>query len=129
MKEVIMIADWHKSSDGNVIEYEKAAKFVEGKRAVWIDENTIKLLMDRKRFKKYIKNRDNHTCFYCGEHGETLDHVVPRAEGGIFTLKNTVCACHDCNNGRKDSDIDEYFGEGTMRKLQAYLTKVEGVVR
>jgi 5-methylcytosine-specific restriction endonuclease McrA len=46
--------------------------------------------------------RDMYQCQYCGEvfdHKElTLDHVIPRAEGGKTTWENSVTACKSCNH-------------------------------
>jgi 5-methylcytosine-specific restriction endonuclease McrA len=45
--------------------------------------------------------RDNNRCQYCGKHYSTkeltLDHVVPRVQGGEHTWQNLVCACVKCN--------------------------------
>lgn len=55
--------------------------------------------------------RDGLFCRYCGreleEKGEwplfpTLDHVVPRAQGGEHTVENLVVACQPCNQRKKD---------------------------
>lgn len=42
--------------------------------------------------------RDGFRCVYCGS-GEklTMDHVIPRAQGGKTTWKNLVTACYKCN--------------------------------
>lgn len=45
--------------------------------------------------------RDHNTCQYCGKRYPTcelsLDHVVPRSNGGPTTWSNVVCACYRCN--------------------------------
>ncbi|MHC4992599.1 MAG: HNH endonuclease [Planctomycetota bacterium] len=45
--------------------------------------------------------RDSSRCQYCGRHFPTrdltLDHVVPRVQGGEHTWHNLVCACIKCN--------------------------------
>ena len=45
--------------------------------------------------------RDNNRCQYCGKHFATkeltLDHVIPRVQGGEHTWDNLVCACVKCN--------------------------------
>jgi len=45
--------------------------------------------------------RDGNKCQYCGKHYSTkeltLDHVVPRVQGGVHTWENLVCACVKCN--------------------------------
>lgn len=49
-----------------------------------------------------IKHRDGRTCAYCGGHGDTVDHVVPRSRGGSNAWDNLVCACRPCNNRKAD---------------------------
>jgi 5-methylcytosine-specific restriction endonuclease McrA len=46
-----------------------------------------------------IFNRDHYTCQYCGKqsHQLTLDHVIPRKQGGKHTWENLVSACASCN--------------------------------
>ena len=52
-----------------------------------------------KRARIYI--RDRYRCQYCGEHRHakdlTLDHILPRAQGGEATPQNLVTACIKCN--------------------------------
>jgi 5-methylcytosine-specific restriction endonuclease McrA len=46
--------------------------------------------------------RDRETCQYCGaQPGRahlTIDHVVPRAQGGLTAWENVVAACASCNH-------------------------------
>ena len=46
-----------------------------------------------------IFNRDRYTCQYCGKETRqlTLDHVIPRYQGGEHTWENVVSACVRCN--------------------------------
>jgi 5-methylcytosine-specific restriction endonuclease McrA len=45
--------------------------------------------------------RDENRCQYCGRRYSTselsLDHVVPRSQGGTTDWSNIVCACVGCN--------------------------------
>lgn len=45
--------------------------------------------------------RDHNRCQYCGRRVPTtdlsIDHVVPRSQGGKTTWGNVVCACTCCN--------------------------------
>lgn len=45
--------------------------------------------------------RDRNQCQYCGRHFPTadlsIDHVVPRMQGGPDSWENLVCACIRCN--------------------------------
>ncbi len=56
-------------------------------------ENTM------KRVRIYI--RDRYCCQYCGDHRQakdlTLDHILPKAQGGATTPQNLVSACKKCN--------------------------------
>jgi hypothetical protein len=52
--------------------------------------------------KRRLLERDSHRCAYCGKEGNTVDHVVPRSQGGKTTWDNTVTSCLRCN-GRKGS--------------------------
>ncbi len=51
--------------------------------------------------RRNIFARDNNQCQYCGKKFPTselsLDHVVPRSQGGGSTWENIVCACVACN--------------------------------
>jgi len=45
--------------------------------------------------------RDRNRCQYCGNHFPTselsIDHVIPRSQGGPDTWENLVCSCVKCN--------------------------------
>ena len=51
--------------------------------------------------RRNIFARDDNRCQYCGVRFPTselsLDHVVPRSQGGPTTWDNIVCCCVDCN--------------------------------
>jgi 5-methylcytosine-specific restriction endonuclease McrA len=51
--------------------------------------------------RRNIFARDNNTCQYCGKKYSpselSLDHVIPRFQGGVSTWDNIVCACLKCN--------------------------------
>jgi 5-methylcytosine-specific restriction endonuclease McrA len=51
--------------------------------------------------RRNIFARDNNQCQYCGRRFPTtelsLDHVVPRSQGGQSTWDNIVCSCVNCN--------------------------------
>lgn len=51
--------------------------------------------------RRNIFARDNNQCQYCGKKFPTselsLDHVVPRSQGGQASWENIVCACVNCN--------------------------------
>jgi 5-methylcytosine-specific restriction endonuclease McrA len=51
--------------------------------------------------RRNIFARDNNQCQFCGRKYPTselsLDHVIPRSQGGQSTWDNIVCACVRCN--------------------------------
>jgi len=56
--------------------------------------------------RRNIYKRDRYTCQYCGAQPGTeeltLDHVLPRAQGGISTWENCALACIGCNKRKAD---------------------------
>lgn len=63
--------------------------------------------------------RDENRCQYCGRRFPTselsLDHVVPRSQGGRATWENIVCACATCN-ARKGGRLPHEVGMHLVRK-------------
>ena len=57
-------------------------------------------------------------CFWCGSAVQrgasrmseraTLDHVIPRSQGGPTTADNIVVACASCNHNRGTLGADEF---------------------
>ncbi len=66
-----------------------------------------------------VFKRDHFTCQYCGKQpgsGElTIDHVVPRAQGGESNWTNCVLACLPCNKSKADRTPDQ--AELKLRKV------------
>ncbi|GAX59709.1 endonuclease [Candidatus Scalindua japonica] len=61
--------------------------------------------------RKNIFARDKNRCQYCGRKFSTselsLDHVIPKTQGGTSNWKNIVCACTNCNKhkgGRRPAE-------------------------
>jgi 5-methylcytosine-specific restriction endonuclease McrA len=56
--------------------------------------------------RRNLFKRDRHTCQYCGKQpgseNLTIDHVVPRSQGGRSSWTNCVLACVDCNVRKAD---------------------------
>jgi 5-methylcytosine-specific restriction endonuclease McrA len=72
----------------------------------------------RARSRKNILLRDRNTCQYCGQALAaaelTLDHVLPRSQGGKSAWENLVACCHPCNN-RKGDRLPEVAGMKLQR--------------
>ncbi|WP_244213994.1 HNH endonuclease [Paenibacillus barcinonensis] len=98
---------WHQEVD-----MELAVTLVKEKAAVVVNRYTIRRLFSNKDFKRFILNRDNYTCYFCGSYGDTIDHLLPRAKGGHTTPLNCVCACNLCNQSKAAMDADEFMRSG-----------------
>jgi 5-methylcytosine-specific restriction endonuclease McrA len=63
--------------------------------------------------------RDHYSCQYCGQQqpksGLSIDHVVPRCQGGLSTFENCVLACTDCN-ARKGGRTPAQCGMKLLRQ-------------
>jgi 5-methylcytosine-specific restriction endonuclease McrA len=55
----------------------------------------------RKRQRRNVWHRWGKRCYWCGcplnDTEFTIDHVIPRAEGGGSTIDNMVPSCRKCN--------------------------------
>ena len=69
--------------------------------------------------RRNIFARDNNQCQYCGKRFAlselSLDHIVPRSQGGGSSWENVVCACIDCNV-RKGGRTPKQAHMGLIRK-------------
>jgi hypothetical protein len=65
--------------------------------------------------------RQKRRCFYCNilmtretaDRRPTIDHVVPRSEGGADAIENTVAACYACNAAKGSMGAIEYKSHPT----------------
>lgn len=70
---------------------------------VSVDEMT----MDDPATRSMILARDDWTCAYCGEFGDTIDHIHPKARGGGNTWGNMTACCSPCNGAKSDHTPEE----------------------
>lgn len=90
-----------------------AEREVRLERAKWVGPRKIRLRFDPFAY-RYIRlkvlERDNHTCYWCGGPGDTMDHVIPWSKGGRTTMSNCICACQECNGRRGDTAPEVFAG-------------------
>jgi len=72
--------------------------------------------------KRMILARDGYICSYCGEFGNTVDHIIPKSKGGLSTWGNLTTACKDCN-GRKGNVSLELMGYKTPHIPKSFVPK------
>jgi len=73
-----------------------------------------------KLSRRAIYRRDKFQCQYCGKKPSieelSIDHVIPKAQGGKTTWDNVVVACIDCNQRRKDNKTPEQAGMKLLKQ-------------
>ncbi len=61
--------------------------------------------------RKTLVKRDKSTCQYCSKKLTaaqiTVDHVLPKAQGGGTSFNNCVVSCRSCNNKKADRTPDQ----------------------
>lgn len=109
--EIIEEYDWNIRPEPSNFEADVdvgAGKIVKRTMIVFKAPAVVRLLsafIRRRRKVKFSRvnlyARDNYTCQYCQTKFRlaelTLDHVVPRTQGGKTTWTNLVAACSPCN--------------------------------
>ena len=72
---------------------------------------------ERKLTRQGVFHRDRNTCQYCAKisHQLTIDHVVPRNQGGEHTWENVVSSCVSCNR-RKAGRTPKQAGMKLIRQ-------------
>jgi len=80
--------------------------------------------------RRNVARRDHFLCQYCGAQpgGEaiTIDHVVPRSQGGTSTWTNCVAACDSCNARKADRTPEQ---AGMRLRRAPGPARVEAVLR
>ncbi|MBB6669821.1 HNH endonuclease [Cohnella nanjingensis] len=103
------------------IDLEMAATLVKERAAIVVNRHTIRRLFSNKDFRSMILTRDRYTCYFCGEYGDTIDHLLPRSKGGHTTPDNCVCACNLCNQTKANRDLDEFISAGIPERVATSL--------
>lgn len=67
--------------------------------------------------RRLILARDDWTCKYCNKYGDTIDHIWPKSKGGPNTWGNLCAACHDCNEKKADTPLEELGWERPILDL------------
>lgn len=93
------------NENGDLSVWDRSISTVSGKiqlPATLILNNRIVKRRHRVRFTRCaLMTRDSWMCQYCGDKlgdkAATIDHIVPRSQGGNTSWSNCVAACKDCN--------------------------------
>lgn len=86
------------------------------------EQNRIR--QQRKRGMDKVKIDGKLICAYCGETGDSVDHIIPRTQGGSDDVENLVCACKRCNMQKNNRDLCVFLND---RLLMGEPVDVEGI--
>jgi len=74
----------------------------------------------RVYWRTIISERQNHRCCYCGirttdvqglKYSATIEHILPKSQGGKDDPENYALACSNCNGKRRDKPLDVFLHE------------------
>jgi HNH endonuclease len=96
------------------------------KLKIHIETERAKQLLPHKgerSFNRYIKKRDNYTCYLCGHYRcyqdnkpMTTEHKHPLSRHGYTTEANCSTACWHCNSDKGTMTVQEYQASQKPRK-------------
>lgn len=65
--------------------------------------------------------REHWICRYCGAPATEVDHVLPRAQGGLTMLPNLAASCRPCNRSKGDRTPEEWQRDEAAKRLEALM--------
>lgn len=75
----------------------------------------------KRLWRSKIKEEWGYECAYCGSQDKlTIDHIVPKAKGGPDFTKNLLCACHDCNQDKAYSPMEDWYLSQEFFNVERY---------
>lgn len=64
----------------------------------------------RRRLRTIVYARDNGECVYCrSRYRLTLDHRIPKSQGGKNTPENCVTCCYSCNRQKGTMSVEAFL--------------------
>lgn len=85
-----------------------------------------------RRWRQSLHQLTNHSCIYCGQRSESIDHVQPKCQGGPSVTENCVPACLACNGHKSDCDAFFWYRQQNFydpRRAMAIRAWTEGDLR
>lgn len=68
-------------------------------------------LVTRRSWRQRIFEAWEHRCAYCSAPAQSLDHVWPKARGGLTVATNLVPACLPCNRRKGHREVFAWWRE------------------
>lgn len=93
----------------------EGAEVVHAARMILRIPDVIRKPYDRLHIQKLPLNasslfvRDGFKCWYCGtEHDLTIDHIIPKCNGGKSSWKNLITCCKSCNSAKGHMPVEKF---------------------
>lgn len=72
--------------------------------------------------RRRVLRRSSARCHYCRDlmpaRKATLDHAIPRSQGGTYAPENLRPCCPDCNRKKGSRTAVEFFDEIERREMR-----------
>jgi hypothetical protein len=98
--------------------------------AVFLEDLCPKLKL--RFWRKSIHTFTSKRCIYCGKPSESIDHILPRSQGGLNITENCVPACLSCNGNKSDENVFSWYRKKNFydpRRAMAIRAWLEGDLR
>ena len=98
--------------------------------AISLDQLCPKI--NNKYWRDSLYKLTKYKCIYCGKPSESIDHVLPRSQGGLSTTENCVPACLSCNGDKSDENAMYWYRKQRFydpRRAMAIRAWLEGDLR
>ena len=85
-----------------------------------------------RQWRKSIHKFTKRSCIYCGHKSESIDHILPRSEGGLSETENCVPACLSCNGDKSNNEAFYWYRKQKFydpRRAMAIRAWSEGDIR
>ena len=98
--------------------------------AVFLEDLCPKLKL--RFWRKSIHTFTSKRCIYCGKPSESIDHILPRSQGGLNITENCVPACLSGNGNKSDENVFSWYRKKNFydpRRAMAIRAWLEGDLR
>lgn len=68
-------------------------------------------LITRRSWRRSIFDAWDHRCAYCNAPAQSLDHIWPKAKGGLTVRSNLAPACLPCNRTKGHREVFSWWRE------------------
>ena len=75
--------------------------------AVFLEDLCPKLKL--RFWRKSIHTFTGKRWIYYGKPSESIDHILPRSQGGLNLTENCVPACLSCNGDKSDENVFDWY--------------------